>query len=131
MTELNDQIVFANGAIFNLAKTAAASISPYPQGRDWRRFHITGAVATAAAAFVDDAQYQHIWQSETALEDGGASVTEETEDLSAWSVAGEIVDLRDGTLLVYMGKPTEKETLQKMLAEAEAVNNILVLGVEG
>ena len=58
-------------------------------------------------------------------------MTEETEDLSAWSVAGEIVDLRDGTLLVYMGKPTEKETLQKMLTEAEAVNDILVLGVEG
>lgn len=131
MTELNDQIVFANGAIFNLAKTAAASVSPYPQGRDWRRFHIVATAAAATAAFIDDAQYQHIWQSETALEDGGASVTEETEDLSAWSVAGEIVDLRDGTLLVYMGKPTEKETLQKMLAEAEAVNDILVLGVEG
>lgn len=39
-------------------------------------------------------------------------------DLSAFCVAGDIVDHRDGTFTVYMGKKTETEELEEELAAA-------------
>lgn len=40
-------------------------------------------------------------------------------DNSAYSLAGEITDHRDGTVSIKMGKPTEAETLRAQLAEIE------------
>lgn len=40
-------------------------------------------------------------------------------DNSAYSLAGEITDYRDGTVSIKMGKPTEAETLRAQLAEIE------------
>lgn len=41
------------------------------------------------------------------------------EDNSAYSLAGDITDHRDGTVSIKMGKPTEAETLRAQLAEIE------------
>lgn len=41
------------------------------------------------------------------------------EDMSDYSLAGEITDHRDGTVSIKMGKPTEAETLRAQLAEIE------------
>lgn len=40
-------------------------------------------------------------------------------DNSAYSLAGDITDHRDGTVSIKMGKPTETETLRAQLAEIE------------
>lgn len=58
----------------------------------------------------------------------GASITISDEkgvkyDKSAFSIAGDIVDHRDGRITVYMGKPTEAEKEKARTAElAEAVS---------
>ena len=55
------------------------------------------------------------------LDDQGGQTTEvRQEDLSEYSVAGDIVDTRDGNVTVYMGKPTALELAQAQLAAAEA-----------
>ena len=41
------------------------------------------------------------------------------EDMSEYSLAGQITDYRDGTISIKMGKPTEAETLRAQLAEIE------------
>lgn len=41
------------------------------------------------------------------------------EDMSAYSLSGDITDHRDGTVSIKMGKPTEAETLRAQLAEIE------------
>lgn len=41
------------------------------------------------------------------------------EDMSAYSLAGEITDYRDGTVSIKMGKPTEAEILRAQLNEIE------------
>ena len=43
------------------------------------------------------------------------------EDMSAYSLAGEITDYRDGSVSIKMGKPTEAETLRAQLSEIEEV----------
>lgn len=133
MTQLQDRIVFADGTGFDLARTEERSIRPYPRGRDWKQMHVVGTVERVKAAFVDGAQYCRQWESQTVVvdpdtgaESSGVELRE--EDLRAYSVAGEIVDMRDGTVIVYMGKPTELEILQAALAEAQAVNTILTGG---
>ena len=57
--------------------------------------------------------------------DNDGNPTGETEervqeyDNSAYSLAGDITDYRDGTVSIKMGKPTEAEALRSQLAEIE------------
>ena len=53
-------------------------------------------------------------------------VTEET-DMSEFSIAGQVVDYRNGTVSIKMGKPTETETLRKQLEDAEHAAKILLM----
>ena len=52
---------------------------------------------------------------------------EELIDCSAYSVAGDITDHRDGTVSVRMGKPTQADLLAEELADAKAA--LALLGV--
>ena len=90
---------------------------------------MSATVEEAKAAFADGAQYAQVWDSVVTDVDGDGNevetVVEERRDLSEWSFAGEIVDHRDGTVTVLMGKPTEVERLQRTVDEQSAALAIL------
>lgn len=120
---MNYRIKFADGTVFQQPEMPAAPITPLKAGREWRRITVIGTVDAVKAAFVDNAQYVQAWDSVDA-ETGKTETL--TRDLSAYSVAGEVVDHRDGTVTVLMGKPTEIEAEQY-----GAMVNIIREGVNG
>lgn len=126
---MNYRIKFADGTVFQQPETPAAPITPLKAGREWRRITVVGTVEAVKAAFVDGAQYVQTWDSVvTEVDEEGnevETIVEESRDLSEWSVAGEIIDRRDGTVCVLMGKPTEMELLQTELADADAALAVL------
>ena len=118
---MSERIVFADGTSFPCPEQPQAPVHRYRDGnREWRRITVTGEMAAVKAAFVDGAVYRHAWDSQVTTEDGAGTTETVTEDLSPYSVAGDLVDTRDGNITVYMGKPTELELLQEQLAAAAA-----------
>lgn len=76
--------------------------------------------STASALFVDDAAWSIVYPSFGGVDENGNAITQDTEqDMSDFCVAGSIVDNRDGTVTVKMGKKTDGE----MLAELREVLN--------
>lgn len=77
--------------------------------------HLTMPYAQAAALLPSGAPWSNVFrETKDKLDNDGNSTgqTEEVvteEDMSAYSLAGEITDYRDGTVSVKMGKPTESE----------------------
>lgn len=126
---MNYRIRFSDGTVFQQPETTHAVVSPLKAGREWRRITVVGTVEAVKAAFVDGAQYVQAWDSVvTEVDEEGnevETIVEESRDLSEWSVAGEIIDRRDGTVCVLMGKPTEMELLQTELADADAALAVL------
>lgn len=120
---MSERIVFADGTSFPCPEQPQAPVHPYPdRKREWRRITVIGEMGAVKAAFVDGAVYRQEWDSQVTAEDGSQTTETVTEDLSAYSVAGDLVDARDGSITAYMGKPTELEL-------AQAVNNILIGGL--
>lgn len=127
-----DRIVFADGKVFACPANNSVPVSRFNREREGRRILVLGTAAEADEYFVDNASYRHEWDSETYDENGNITGTEVlTQDLSAFSVAGDIVDKRDGSLEVYMGKPTELELLQEQLTAAEAAMAEGVNSIDG
>ena len=96
------RIVFADGTTFQQPEQAKAAVSPLRSGREWRQIAVTSTVEAVKAAFTDGASYYQAWDSlETVVdpetEETTTQTVEHTRDLSEWSVAGEVVDHRDGT----------------------------------
>lgn len=77
--------------------------------RDTIRVTVSAAYADVAEAFVSDVEWSI---TETSYNDAGEKV-ESVYDKSEYSVAGDIVDHRDGRITVYMAKPTETETVRR------------------
>lgn len=77
--------------------------------------HLTMPYAQAAALLTSGVKWSNVFrETKDALDNDGnpTGQTEEVvteEDMSAYSLAGEIVDHRDGTVSIKMGKPTESE----------------------
>ena len=120
---MQNQIVFAN-ITFDMADLASNNrIHRADATREWRQLRVVGSYADIAAAFIDNATYHREYESPREIDTGevdaeGNPIREtvietQVEDLSDYSIAGEIVDHRDGTITVYMGKPTEKELLEQ------------------
>ena len=127
-----DRIVFADGKVFACPANNSVPVSRFNREREGRRILVLGTAAEAAQYFVDNASYYHEWDSDIFDEQGRPSGTEVlSEDLSAFSVAGDIVDKRDGSLEIYMGKPTELELSQALLAAAEAAMAEGVNSIDG
>ena len=121
---MTERIVFKDGTTFLCPERAEAPVHPFPMdGRQWRRITVKETTLEAvASSFVDNAEYTHEWDSSDRVI---------SEDLSAFSIAGDIVDTRDGNITVYMGKPTELDLTHADLEEAEAamregVNSLVV-----
>ncbi len=118
---MRDQIIFADGTTFDIPAQKAAPVKPMETDRLYRLITVSSTVAAVKAAFTDNATYRHEWESVTGEDESGNPVTEvQKEDLSAYSIASDIIDKRDGRIIAVMGKPTEKEELQAALAAAEA-----------
>ena len=89
-------------------------------GRDSKAITLTMAAETARTLFVDGTAWS-IVQRETV---DGVEQTQEFDN-SAYCVAGDITDHRDGTMTVRMGRPTAEETAKKEAEAAKATLKIL------
>ena len=83
--------------------------------RETQTVHLTMPYAQAAALLTTGTPWFNVTREMQDVLDENGMLTGQTEevvteeDMSAYSLAGEIVDHRDGTLSVKMGKPTETE----------------------
>lgn len=122
---MNYRIVFEDGTVISQPVQAKSVLTPVAIGRDWKKIAVIGDVDTIKSLFVDNVKYRQEWDSiriETSIDEEGNEVSQEivetqSIDLSDFSIAGEVVDHRDGTCTVLMGKPTEIEILQAKIAE--------------
>ena len=107
-----------------------AEINGNPKDRSWgerdtKTITLTMTAAEVAALLPDNTPWSIVQRETVDKLDNDGNPTGETEevvteeDMSAYSLAGEITDYRDGTVSVKMGKPTEAETLRAQLAEIE------------
>ena len=77
--------------------------------------HLTMPYAQAAALLTSGVKWSNVFREERDVLDENRELTGQTEevvteeDMSAYSLAGQITDYRDGTVSVKMGKPTESE----------------------
>lgn len=102
--------------------------------RETQTVHLTMPYAQAAAALLPSGTpWSNVFrETKDKLGNDGnpTGQTEEVvteEDMSAYSLAGEITDYRDGTVSIKMGKPTETETLRAQLEDAEHAAKILLM----
>lgn len=83
--------------------------------RETQTVHLTMPYAQAAALLPSGAPWSNVFRETKDKLDNDGNPTGQTEeivteeDMSAYSLAGEIVDHRDGTVSIKMGKPTESE----------------------
>lgn len=87
--------------------------------RESKAIRLEMSYSDALETFVDDVDWSIILENSVSIpeinEDGEEVVVnkieEEFYDNSDYSIAGDIIDHRDGTVTVKMGKPTAKELL--------------------
>jgi len=116
MMIMSEQIVFANGTNFSCPENQ--DIITFPQGRQWRAITVIATVEQAKATFISSASYTRQWDQPVYDTSGQATGSETmTEAMDAYCVAGDLVDHRDGTVTVYMGKKTEIEIYQETIDE--------------
>lgn len=95
--------------------------------------HLTMSYAQAAALLPDNTPWSIVQRDTVDKLDNDGNPTGETEesvqeyDNSAYSLAGDITDYRDGTVSIKMGKLTEVEQLRAQLADAEHAAKILLM----
>lgn len=77
--------------------------------RDTIRVTVTAAYADVAEAFVNNAE----WSITEKVPNEDGTYGETVYDKSEYSVAGDIIDHRDGRITVYMAKPTETEAIRR------------------
>lgn len=118
------RIEFASGEKFEI-KNRGVKRGTLDASRAWESFTIESDVETVKALFCDGAVYHKAWETTTAaVDENGESVeTVETltKDLSEYCVPGDVIDHRDGTVTVYMGKKTELELVTEEKAELVAL----------
>lgn len=94
-------------------------------GRDAKTVTLTMTHAEAAALLPDNTPWSIVQRDMVDVLDEQGQPTGETKEVvneydnSAYSIAGDITDHRNGTVSIKMGKPTEAETLRAQLAEIE------------
>ena len=83
--------------------------------RETQTVHLTMPYAQAAALLPSGTPWSNVFRETKDKLDNDGNPTGQTEevvteeDMSAYSLAGEITDHRDGTVSIKMGKPTESE----------------------
>lgn len=79
-------------------------------GRETSSVTLTMSTDGAKALFTDGVLWSYVWEN-----NNGETVE---EDMSAYSMAGDVIDHRDGTVTVVMGKPMATEELTNALEQA-------------
>lgn len=83
--------------------------------RETQTVHLTMPYAQAAALLLSGTPWSNVFRETKDVLDADRNPTGQTEevvteeDMSTYSLAGDITDHRDGTVSVKMGKPTESE----------------------
>lgn len=83
--------------------------------RETQTVHLTMPYAQAAALLPSGTPWSNVFRETKDVLDENGMLTGQTEevvteeDMSAYSLAGQITDYRDGTVSIKMGKPTEAE----------------------
>ena len=83
--------------------------------RETQTVHLTMPYAQAAALLTSGTPWSNVFRETKDKLDNDGNPTGQTEevvteeDMSAYSLAGQITDYRDGTVSIKMGKPTEAE----------------------
>ena len=83
--------------------------------RETQTVHLTMPYAQAAALLTSGVKWSNVFRETKDKLDNDGNPTGQTEevvteeDMSAYSLAGQITDYRDGTVSIKMGKPTEAE----------------------
>ena len=101
-------------------------------GRDTKTVTLTMTHDEAAALLPDNTQWSIVQRDMVDVLDEQDQPTGETKEVvneydnSAYSLAGDITDHRNGTVSIKMGKPTEAETLRAEKADAELAAKILL-----
>lgn len=94
-------------------------------GRDTKTIYLSMSHDAVAALLPSGTPWSIVMRETQDVLDEQGQPTGETKEVvneydnSAYSLAGEIVDYRDGTVSIKMGRPTETETLRAQLAEIE------------
>ena len=94
--------------------------------RETQTVHLTMPYAQAAALLTTGTPWFNVFRETADKLDNDGNPTGQTEevvteeDMSAYSLAGEITDYRDGTVSIKMGKKTELEIAKAAQAEAES-----------
>lgn len=81
-------------------------------GRNSKTILLEMTHAAANELFVDNAEWSIIYQVK---DPDTGEISDVEEDNSAFCVAGDIIDHRDGTISVKMGKPTDLEEILELL----------------
>ena len=106
-----------------------ASITGRLNDKDWdgrasKSIKLAMSYEDAIKTFVDDIEWYIVQESEETVEKFSEGSGEpyytietmvETYDNSDYSIAGDIIDHRDGTITVKMGKPTAEELLDMII----------------
>lgn len=94
--------------------------------RETQTVHLSMPYAQAAALLPSGTPWSIVMRETVDKLDNDGNPTGQTEevvteeDMSAYSLAGEITDYRDGTVSIKMGKKTELEIAKAAQAEAES-----------
>lgn len=93
-------------------------------GRESKAVTVALSYAEAVSLFADDAD----WSVTADMTDDTGNVHQVRTDMSAYAISGPIIDNRDGTVTVRMGKYREEELMRVSLASApETHGEALVL----
>nr|DAO78787.1 MAG TPA: hypothetical protein [Caudoviricetes sp.] len=107
-----------------------AEINGNPKDRSWgerdtKTITLTMTTTEVAALLPNNTPWSIVQRDTVDKLDENGMLTGQTEEVvneydnSAYSLAGDITDHRDGTVSIKMGKPTETETLRAQLNEIE------------
>ncbi len=95
-------------------------------GRDTKTIYLSMSHDAVAALLPSGTPWSIVMRETSPVYDEQGQPTGETKetvteyDNSAYCLAGQITDYRDGTCSIKMGKPTEAEQMSAQLAELEA-----------
>ena len=101
-------------------------------GRDTKTITLTMTHDEAATLLPSGTPWSIVQRDMVDVLDEQGEPTGETKEVvneydnSAYSLAGDITDHRNGTVSIKMGKPTEAETLRAEKADAELAAKILL-----
>lgn len=92
--------------------------------------NLTMSYTEVIALLIDNVKWSKGWCEECEMTDHTEEVITE-EDMSEYSISGDITDHRDGTISIKMGKPTKIEILESQITGTITETELETAYVEG